>query len=100
MGDFNHGPASPGMTWKAPFHYGLMNARGFVSPYVLYNGRCTFCGTNPLVARQGFIGDRIIDHIYVTTNTLKRVKAVKVRLITSMQSSYWPKQDIATHKLQ
>ena len=78
MGDFNHGPASPGVTWDLPIHYGLMNARGFVSPYVLYDGRCTFCVANPFVARQGFTEDHIIDHVYVPTNMLNRVKAVKV----------------------
>ena len=36
MGDINNGPASSdNMIWELPFHYGLINARGFVSPYVL-----------------------------------------------------------------
>ena len=78
MGDFNHGPASPGITWELPFHYGLVNARGFASPYVFYDGRCTWCVTNPLVGAQGFTENLIIDHVYVTTNMLKRVKSVKV----------------------
>ena len=61
MGDFNNGPAPPGdITWQLPFHYGLIAARGFVSPYVLEDGRCTFSASNTLV-----------DHIYLTTDSLK-----------------------------
>lgn len=44
IGDFNHGPAGPGnLTWLLPFNYGAMVARGLTSPYVLMDGRCTFC---------------------------------------------------------
>ena len=78
MGDFNHGPAPPGVTWDLPFHYGLMNARGLVSPYVLDDGRCTWCVANPLVPAQGFTENLVIDHVYVTTTALKQVKNVKV----------------------
>lgn len=77
LGDFNHGPASPGnITWELPFHYGLMNARGFYSPYVLVDGRCTFCSTNPTAF---FPLDLIIDHIYLPTSTRRRVISSKVR---------------------
>ena len=58
------------------FHYGLMNARGFVSPYVLKDGRCTFCRDNPLTG--GRFPDFIIDHIYITTDTAERVVYTKV----------------------
>ena len=79
MGDFNHGPASPGVNWEFPFLYGLMNARGFVSTYVMANGQCTWCINNPMVARdRQYAIDMIIDHIYVTTTILKRVKGAKV----------------------
>lgn len=69
MGDINNGPASPGnMIWELPFHYGLITARGFVSPYVLEDGRCTFCIDNPAVVNQF---DRLLDHVYITTDSYK-----------------------------
>lgn len=78
MGDINNGPATPGNTvWELPFHYGLIAARGFVSPYVLEDGRCTFCVDNPAVVNQL---DKLIDHIYITTDSYKgRVVSSKVR---------------------
>ena len=79
MGDFNHGPAAPGgITWDLPIHYGLMNARGFYSPYVLQDGRCTWCVENAQAA--SFLPvNLIIDHIYITTNAMDRVKSVEVQ---------------------
>lgn len=78
MGDFNHGPASPGpnFSWELPFHYGLMTACGFVSPFVLRDCTCTFCVDNPSV--MGQTSDLVIDHIYVPTNMVRRVKGVRV----------------------
>ena len=78
MGDFNHGPAAPGgITWDYPFYYGLMTARGFYSPYVLRDGRCTWCLENAQAA--SFLPfNYIIDHIYITTNTMDRVRSVEV----------------------
>lgn len=83
MGDFNHGPASPGTTgsWELPFHYGLINARGFVSSNVMADGQCTWCTDNPVVAHGSFAGDRILDHIYVNTTMLRRVKRAKVSVV-------------------
>lgn len=78
MGDINNSPASPGNVWELPFHYGLINARGFVSPYVLEDGRCTFCMDNPSVAIGGF-QSHILDHIFLTTDTYQgRVISSKV----------------------
>ena len=78
MGGFNHGPASPGgITWELPFHYGLMNARGLISPYVINDGRCTWCLENP-VSSASFPFNLIIDHIYITTDTINRVIRAKV----------------------
>ena len=66
MGDFNNGPVPRGsnVTWKLPFHYGLINARGFVSPYVLQDGRCTLCVDNPSAFPRS--KNLVPDHIYVT----------------------------------
>jgi len=81
MGDFNHGPAVPGKTtWRLPFHYGLMNARGFYSPYVLGDGRCTWCVENAQAALFE-PSNLIFDHIYITTNTMERVRSVEVRVV-------------------
>lgn len=71
MGDFNNGPAAAGKGWEFPFHYGLISARGFVSPYVLEDGRCTFCNENPSVALGDFPLDLNVDHIYLTTISYK-----------------------------
>ena len=47
-----------------------MNARGFVSPYDLKDGRCTFCIDNPFTVISAA---ELIDHIYITTHTTERV---------------------------
>ena len=72
----NHFPG--GLTWRFPFYYGLMNARGFVSPHVLKDGRCTFCIDNPLTDTNT---DLIVDHIYITTDTTERVLSAEVGYI-------------------
>ena len=59
-----------------PFYYGLMSAQGFFSPYVLKDGRCTFCTGNPF--NSLYAADEIVDHIYITTDTLERVLLAKV----------------------
>lgn len=72
MGDFNHGPASSqNVVYELPFHYGLMTARGFVSPYILCDGRCTFCADNPILALRGITISTAIDHIYLSTDLHK-----------------------------
>ena len=63
------------MTAAYPFYYGLMNARGFVSPYILKDGRCTACIDNHL--RNTNI-DELVDHIYITTDTTERVRSAEV----------------------
>ena len=81
MGDFNHGPAVPtptgvsGTAFEYPFHYGYVNARGFYSPYVVRDGRCTFCLENSMVN----IPSRIVDHIYIPVTSSARVVEAKVR---------------------
>ena len=75
MGDFNHGPATVAAhfgTWKTtqwllPFSYGLIVARGMISPYVVHSGQCTYCSF-PTVQ----------DHIYISTKAAERVKGVEV----------------------
>ena len=77
IGDINSGPASPGNRWQLPLHYGLINARGLVSPYVLEDGRCTVCNENPSTSDEQ--PDNNVDHIYIPTNTYKgRVISSKV----------------------
>ena len=79
IGDFNSGPANPGNGWELPFHYGLINARGFVSAHALKDGSCTFCLENPSAALDGSSFDRLIDHVFVTTDSFReRVISSKV----------------------
>lgn len=88
MGDFNHGPAAPGgIMWDLPLHYGLMNAQGFYSPYVLRDGRCTLCVEN---AQAVFPASFIVDHIYTTTNTMDRVRSVEVHALCGMHMVHGP----------
>ena len=64
-----------GVRAEKPLYYGLMNARGFVSPYVLKDGRCTVCQDNPLFFRSFSL---IANRIYITTDTTERVVYAKV----------------------
>ena len=76
IGDFNHGPAGPGnLTWEFPFNYGAVIARGLTSPYVLMDGRCTFCTSNPGVS---FPASILIDHVYIPATAIDRVVSTKV----------------------
>ena len=69
MGDFSHGPASPrhNVSYLFPFNYGLMIARGFVSPYALLDGRCIRCADNPRVAPGTLSAIR--DHVYILADS-------------------------------
>ncbi|MCB9673781.1 MAG: endonuclease/exonuclease/phosphatase family protein [Alphaproteobacteria bacterium] len=63
MGDFNAGPAVGDIDAEQPANYDLL-VGGYADPYIANDGRCTFCGDNPLVALGG--DDRnseIIDHV-------------------------------------
>lgn len=77
LGDFNHGPTIatlPGVSsvlYEMPFNYGYVNARGYYSPNVLLDRRCTICSENLAVS----ITSRIVDHIYVPVTSSDRVVA-------------------------
>ena len=75
LGDFNHGPAVHNSTWRAPFNYGLMNARGLVSVNTVWCAQCTICKENPFSADQDI---QVIDHIYVPVTWLSKVVRVSV----------------------
>ena len=92
MGDFNHGPAIPreNVVYIFPFHYGLMNARGFVSPYVLLDGRCTLCTENPAVLAMV---NQTIDHVYILSESFEG------RVVSSEVSSYLPLCNILSDKV-
>ena len=72
--------AQGGLSSQFPLLYGLMNAQGFVSPYVLKDGRCTFCTENPLTNNAV---DELVDHIYITTDTIDRVVHAMVSVCIS-----------------
>ena len=71
MGQFCHGPLSPRerITPVLPLHYGMMNAGGFVSPYVLLDGRCTFCSDNPATRESALSG--LADHEYLNKDSFE-----------------------------
>ena len=77
LGDFNHGPASPGLVWESPLNYGLMTARGLFSVNVMWCGQCTYCSENYFVLKASIT----IDHIYLPTSKASAVVRVDV--------SYW-----------
>lgn len=81
MGDFNHGPAAPGgISWELPFHYGLMNARGLLSPYIIKDGRCTRCPSESAFAAIVTSKHQLIDHIYIASDTVSRVISAEVSI--------------------
>ena len=75
LGDFNHGPATPGLSWELPVNYGLMTARGLLSVGALFCGQCTFCNDNVLT---GGTTDVHIDHIYIPANQISSIRQVMV----------------------
>lgn len=79
LGDFNHGPAIPGVQWQAPLLYGLMTANGYFSANVLWCGHCTYCLENSL-ASSLTVSDKIIDHIYLPVCKRSTVVRVDVSL--------------------
>ena len=86
MGDFNHGPAAPGgISWELPFHYGLMNARGLLSPYIIKDGRCTRCPSESAFAALVTSKHQLIDHIYIASDTVSRVISAEVSRTTTKQ---------------
>ena len=76
LGDFNHGPATPGITWNVPLNFGLMTARGLFSANALWCGQCTYCTDNILT---GGSPNYLIDHIYLPTSRVSDVIRVEVR---------------------
>lgn len=70
MGDFNHGPAiAESQAYFADSFRTVLNA-GYRSPYTEKSSQCTWCTSNPLVAKASLstaiLGrSGIIDHIYV-----------------------------------
>ena len=75
LGDFNHGPATPGLSWYLPLNYGLMTARGLLSISATFCGQCTFCNDNILT---GGFPDVHIDHVYIPANQISSVRRVMV----------------------
>ncbi len=76
MGDFNTGPATPGISWEVPTSFGLLAARGLFSVNALWCGHCTFCQDNILTG--GLFPDLLIDHIFLSTNRASAVISSEV----------------------
>lgn len=65
MGDFNNGPDGEGLVSEEFGNYQMLQ-QGFDTPYLDQDGRCTFCGDNPLVGGGGDDADsELIDHVFV-----------------------------------
>ena len=79
LGDFNHGPALPGIAWELPLNYGLMTAQGLLSATVTFCGQCTYCSDNILAAADQ-CPHLLIDHIYIPANQITSVKKVEVSI--------------------
>jgi hypothetical protein len=91
MGDFNHGPAiAESQAYFADSFRTVLNA-GYRSPYTEKSSQCTWCTSNPLVAKASLstaiLGrSGIIDHIYVQNE--RSVSGIEVRL-TCHRLSYF-----------
>ena len=75
LGDFNHGPATPGLQWILPVNYGLMAARGLTSVNSLWCSLCTFCSSNVLTVEDE---DSIVDHVYLPSSLVSAVVRTEV----------------------
>lgn len=85
LGDVNTGPArnlsgSPELTAEYPANYELLvNALGYRDPYLLADGRCTYCThENPLLQRIPNVDGILLDHVFtrdvsVDLDSVKRV---------------------------
>ena len=64
LGDLNCGPETALAGAASPDAFALFTAAGYADPYAESDGRCTFCGNNPL---NGFGNDAdegaLIDHV-------------------------------------
>lgn len=78
MGDFNHGPAIPGLEADAPQVYELMVSTGLFSATVEKFGQCTYCKDNVLIGNER--ANLILDHIYLSINRAPAVVRVEVSL--------------------
>ncbi|MEY4543931.1 MAG: hypothetical protein RL685_126 [Pseudomonadota bacterium] len=64
LGDLNCGPETPLASGASPDAYVLFSDAGFTDPYVAEDGRCTFCGNNPLNGfANGSEEGALIDHV-------------------------------------
>jgi endonuclease/exonuclease/phosphatase family metal-dependent hydrolase len=67
LGDMNCGPETPLARSASPDAFARFSDAGFEDPYRAADGRCTFCGNNPL---NGFTPDAeegaVIDHVLLS----------------------------------
>ena len=97
LGDFNHGPALPGITWELPLNYGLMTAQGLLSVTVTFCGQCTYCSDNILAAGNQY--PLLLDHIYIPANQITSIKKVDVsNCHTHILIPRWPKEKTGRYK--
>lgn len=67
LGDMNCGPGTSLARAASPDAFARFSAAGYAAPYAEEDGRCTFCGNNPL---NGFATDpeegALIDHVLLS----------------------------------
>jgi endonuclease/exonuclease/phosphatase family metal-dependent hydrolase len=77
MGDLNCGPETALAHGASPDAYARFLAAGFADPYADDDGRCTFCGSNPLNAAAGDPDEGAqIDHILFSGLPTATVRSV------------------------
>jgi len=79
LGDMNCGPETSLARSASPDTFSRFGEAGFVAPYAELEGRCTFCGNNPL---NGLVGDpeegALIDHVLVSDSGIATLGAERV----------------------
>jgi endonuclease/exonuclease/phosphatase family metal-dependent hydrolase len=70
LGDMNCGPGTASARAASPDAFERLASAGFAAPYADLDGRCTFCGNNPL---NGLVTDpeegALIDHVLVSSGS-------------------------------
>ena len=79
LGDMNCGPGTALAEAASPDAFAQLIGAGFSDPYVDTDGRCTFCGNNPL---NGLVTDpdegALIDHVLVGADAMPVASATRV----------------------
>jgi endonuclease/exonuclease/phosphatase family metal-dependent hydrolase len=79
LGDMNCGPETPLARSASPDAFARFAAAGFEAPYAEADGRCTFCGNNPLNGGASELDEgALIDHVLVSPTGARSQQATRV----------------------